>query len=200
MRSTFPDRIGRGLHLNTNQSENAQYPLHSILQISSLMLDYIFPRLSGMYINDCMHSTLHLVIYFHIFFLFKSKENTILLFNLGCIKKKQVYYFSNILGLQQLVQNNTKVNVQVSIFSSKYYCWSTDRNKPLKKTIKNIFNFFSTTQKVCALKPSKKTKIFDTVKPFYFLPSKIPILSNVPQRPSFSQTCLHSVMFLVTKF
>lgn len=161
------------------------------------------------YFQDCQGCILmiaciplYILLYIFISFSFlKSKENTILLFNLGCIKKKQVYYFSNILGLQQFVQNNTKVNVQVSIFSSKYYCWSTDRNKPLKKKpIKNIFNFFSTTQKVCALKPSKKTKIFDTVKPFYFLPSKIPILSNVPQRPSFSQTCLHSVMFLVTKF
>lgn len=152
------------------------------------------------YFQDCQGCILmiaciplYILLYIFISFSFlKSKENTILLFNLGCIKKKQVYYFSNILGLQQLVQNNTKVNVQVSIFSSKYYCWSTDRNKPLKKTIKNIFNFFSTTQKVCALKPSKKTKIFDTVKPFYhqrYLFFQMCLKDPLLVRPVYTQSC-----------
>lgn len=35
------DRIGRRLHLNRNQSKNAQYPLNSFLQITSLMLGYV---------------------------------------------------------------------------------------------------------------------------------------------------------------
>lgn len=69
----FSDRIGKGLHLNTNQSENDQYPLHSCLQITSLTLDYIFPGLSGILMVECIPFYTLLYV-FHVFFLLNQRK------------------------------------------------------------------------------------------------------------------------------